>query len=72
MDVSLFFPFSDFRNEINEYQLIIPLTLTNFDPQTTEPQPFKAECFSMKTLKFQHDDAIIYDISRCCEILFGM
>ena len=26
----------------------------------------------MKTLRFRHDDAIIYDTSRCCGILFGM
>ena len=33
---------------------------------------FKVECFSTKMLKFQHDDVIIYDVSRDFGTLFGM
>ena len=35
-----------------------------FHPQTTEIQLYKVECFVTNTLQFQHDDVIIYDISR--------
>ena len=41
-------------------------------PQTTEIQPFKAECFSTKMLKFQQHDVITYDVSVDFGTLFGM
>ena len=43
-----------------------------FHPQTIEIQPSKAECFSLKTLKFQPHDVIIYDVNADFGILFGM
>ena len=54
---------SDSRNGSSSYQLVSLPNFANFRPQTTEIQPFKAECFSTKALKFQHDDVIIFDVS---------
>ena len=67
-----FFFNSDCRNGSSNYQLVTPPNFAKFHPQTTEIQPFKVECFSTKTLKFQHDDVIISDVSRDFEIFFGM
>ena len=43
-----------------------------FHLQTTEIQPFIADCFSTKTLKFQQYDVIIYDASENFGILSGI
>ena len=43
-----------------------------FHPQTTEIKPFKAECFSTKTFKFQKYEGIIYDVSVDFRTLFGL
>ena len=43
-----------------------------FHPHTTEMHPFKVKYFLRKTLKFQHDGVIIYDVSRDFRNLFGM
>ena len=46
--------------------------MVKFHQQTTEIQPFKVEYFSTKTLKFQHNDVNIYDVSKDFGIFFGM
>ena len=43
-----------------------------FHPESTDMQPFKVECFSMKMLKFQQYEVIIYDVSAEFEISFDM
>ena len=63
---------SDYRNESSNYQLATLPNFAKFHSQTTEMQPFKAECFSTKTLKFQHNDMIISDVSEDFGIFFGM
>ena len=54
---------SDCRNGSSNYLLVTLPSFAKFHPQTTEIQPFKVECFSMKMLKFQHNDVIISDVS---------
>ena len=63
---------SDFRNRSSNYQLVTLSNFAKFHPQTTEIQPFKAECFSTKALKFQHDDVIIFYVSGDFGSFFGM
>ena len=63
---------SDYGNESSNYQLVTLPNFAKFRPQTTEIQPFKVECFSTKTLEFQHDDVIISDVSEDFGIFFGM
>ena len=63
---------SDNRNESSNYQLVTLPNFADFHTQTTEIQPFKVECLSTKTLKFQHDDVIISDVSEDFRIFFGM
>ena len=63
---------SDFRNGSSNYQLVILPKFAKFYQQTTEIQPFKVGCFSMKMLKFQNDDVIIFDVSGDFGIFFGM
>ena len=63
---------SDCRHRSSNYQLVTLPNFAKFHPQTTEIQPFKVECFLMKTLKFQHDDVIISDISGDFGIFLGM
>ena len=63
---------SDYRNESSNYQLVTLPNFAKFHPQTTEIQPFKVECFSTKTLKFQHDDVIISDVSEDFGIFYGI
>ena len=67
-----FFFNADYRNRSNNYQLVTLPNFAKFHPQTTEIQPFKVECFSTKTLKFEHDDVIISDVSEDFGIFFGM
>ena len=63
---------SDCRNESSNYQLVTLPNFEKFHPQTTEIQPFKVECFSTKTVKFQHDDVIISGVSGDFGIFFGI
>ena len=63
---------SDFRNGSSNYQSVTPPTFAKFHPQTTDIQPFKVKCFWTKTLKFQHDDVIIFDVIGDFGIFFGM
>ena len=67
-----FFFNSDFRNRRSNYKLVTLPNFTKFHSQTTELHPFKVECFSMKTLKFEHDDVIVFDVSGHFGIFFGM
>ena len=60
---------SDCRNASNNYQLVTLPNFAKFHPQTTDIQPFKVKCFSMKTLKFQHDYVIICDVSGGSDFL---
>ena len=59
-------------NGSSNYELVTLPNFAKFHLQTTEIQPFKFECFSTKTLKFQHDDVIIFDVSGDFGIFFGM
>ena len=63
---------TDFRNGSSNYQLVTLLNFAKFYSQTTEIQPLKVECFSTKTLNFQHNDVIIFDVSSDFRIFFGM
>ena len=47
---------NDFRNEINRLHLVTLPIFAMFTPQSIEIQPFKVECLSTKTLKFQQYD----------------
>ena len=55
------------RNESDSFELVTLANFAKLHPQTTEIQPFKAECFSTKMLKFQHVDVIISDIVEISE-----
>ena len=60
---------SDLKTGIINYQLATLPNFAKFYPQTIEMQSFKVECFSMKMLKFQHDDVLSMtsvDISEFC------
>ena len=63
---------SDVRNGSSYHQLVTLPNFAKFHPQTTEIQPFKVECFLTKTLKFQNNDVIIFDVSGDFGIFFGM
>ena len=58
-------PKMTFINKIFSIQTLQMVTLPSFvmlHPQLSEIQPLKLSVFN-KTLKFQHDDVIIYDVS---------
>ena len=67
-----FFVSFDFRNGISKYYLVTLPIFDMFHPQTTDIQPFKRECFSTKTLKFQQYHVNIYDVTADFGILFGV
>ena len=61
------------KSGISKYKLV---TL-RISSQTTEIQPFEVDCLSMKTLKFQYDEVIIYEdfevsFLMCNRLLTGM